>query len=74
MAQVGHVFGEDPAAEYAELDRVTCAGGMIILCPGSGLYEQATHDFLLAHGFEWSIFEEPQDGPKRKYWKILPLD
>jgi hypothetical protein len=68
----GHVFGDHPAEEYAEMKRVTRPGGMIILCPGSSLNEQAGHNFLLEQGCAWSVFDEPEDGPKRKYWKILP--
>ena len=66
----GHVFGEHPAQEYAEMQRVTKTGGMIILCPGSSQSEGAAHDFLVAQGFACSEFEEPGEGMKRKYWKI----
>lgn len=65
----GHVFGDMPQAEYDEMMRVTKVGGKIILCPGSGKSEDKAHEFLLANGFEWAWFEEPGDGPKRKYWK-----
>lgn len=67
----GHVFGDQPEAEYAEMKRVTKAGGWIILCPGTSLSQTNAHDFLVSQGFAWSVFEEPQDGPKRKYWKTL---
>jgi SAM-dependent methyltransferase len=67
----GHVFGEDPTAEYAELARVTCHGGMIILCPGTSITEATAHAYLVSQGFQWSVFEEPRDGTKRKYWKTL---
>ncbi len=65
----GHVFGDDATGEYWELARVTKPGGMIILCPGNNDKDDAVHDFLLAHGFQWKRFEEPSDGMKRKYWK-----
>jgi SAM-dependent methyltransferase len=65
----GHVYGEHPEAEYAEMMRVTKSGGMLILCPGTSLAESAAHDFLLSKDFNWSLFEEPQSGLKRKYWK-----
>lgn len=65
----GHVFGDDPAAECAELLRVTKPGGMVILCPGNNDSDNPTHACLLEHGFAWSRFEEPHDGVKRKYWK-----
>jgi hypothetical protein len=66
----GHVFGDEPEAEYAELARVVRPGGMIILCPGNGDRDDARHAFLIAAGFRWSRFEEPGDGMKRKYWKV----
>jgi SAM-dependent methyltransferase len=65
----GHVFGDSPEAEYKELRRVTKPGGMIILCPGNSDKDNDVHNFLVAQGFDWSRFEEPQDGWKRKYWK-----
>jgi SAM-dependent methyltransferase len=65
----GHVFGDSPQAEYQELCRVTKPGGMLILCPGNSDKDDDVHDFLVAQGFEWARFEEPQDGWKRKYWK-----
>jgi SAM-dependent methyltransferase len=65
----GHVFGDDPEAEYAELLRVTKKGGLIILCPGNNDVDDETHAFLVSRGFAWSRFEEPGDGWKRKYWR-----
>jgi len=65
----GHVFGENPHAEYRELLRVTRSGGMIILCPGNSDRVDDIHGSLLAKGFSWSRFEEPQDGWERKYRK-----
>lgn len=66
----GHVFGADPEAEHREMCRVTRPGGMIIHCPGTSAASQAgAHDFLVAAGYEWSIFEEPDSEPVRKYWK-----
>lgn len=67
----GHVFGENPQAEYLELARVTRPGGMLILCPGNTDRDNDTHVFLTARGFLWSRFEEPHDGWKRKYWLKL---
>ncbi len=67
----GHVFGDDLDAEYQELLRVTRPGGIIILCPGNNDADNDTHDFLVARGFEWSRFEEPRDGWKRKYWRTV---
>jgi SAM-dependent methyltransferase len=67
----GHVFGDNPPAEYAEMKRVTKPGGMIILCPGSSQSETNAHNYLLSQGFQWSQFEEPQSGMVRKYWKQM---
>lgn len=68
----GHVFGEFLEDEYRELSRVTKPGGWVILCPGNNDQDNAVHQFLVAHGFAWSRFEEPGDGPKRKYWQRRP--
>jgi len=65
----GHVFGDNPPAEAAEMLRVTKPGGMVILCPGNNDKDEGWHSFLVEQGFEWSCFEEPGDGVKRKYWK-----
>lgn len=67
----GHVFGDDPAGEYAELARVTRPGGMVILCPGNNDADNAVHDFLVGHGFAWSVFIEPPADRLRKYWKTI---
>lgn len=66
----GHVFGDAPQAECEEMMRITKPGGKVILCPGSSTSEGPAHDYLAAQGFEWAWFEEPGDGPKRKYWKV----
>ncbi len=65
----GHVFGDRPELECAELHRVAKPGGAIILCPGNNDKDDAVHDLLVSQGFNWSRFEEPCDGWKRKYWK-----
>jgi SAM-dependent methyltransferase len=67
----GHVFGDTPAASYSEMKRVTKSGGTIILCPGSSMKATKAHEYLVGQGFEWSTFEEPGDGIKRKYWKVI---
>lgn len=64
----GHVFGDEPEAEWAELARVTRPGGMVILCPGNNVHDKGHHAFLKAQGCQWARFEEPDDGIKRKYW------
>jgi ubiquinone/menaquinone biosynthesis C-methylase UbiE len=65
---VGHVAGDNHQSEFQELMRVIKAGGMLILCPGNNDINNNRHTFLLSKGFEWSRFEEPNDGIKRKYW------
>ncbi len=67
----GHVFGDEPEAEWREMERVTKKGGMVILCPGNSDLGDDRHRFLLSQGCQWSRFEEPQGGWKRKYWKRL---
>jgi SAM-dependent methyltransferase len=67
----GHVYGDYPEAEYREMVRVTKPGGMVILCPGNNDEDNNQHSFLLSQGVEWSRFEEPEDGWKRKYWKTI---
>ena len=67
----GHVFGDFPDIEYAELERVVKNAGMIILCPGNNDEDNDRHRFLVDKGFSWSVFEEPEDGMKRKYWKTI---
>ncbi len=71
VTMAGHVFGDQPDCELRELERVTQAGGMVILCPGTSEKEQLAHQFLASHDYHWSRFEEPGDGWKRKYWKTL---
>ncbi len=67
----GHVFGDQPEAEQRELERVTKIGGMVILCPGNNDHDEGWHQFLVDQGYQWSRFEEPGDGVKRKYWKTI---
>lgn len=71
VTMAGHVFGDMLEQEYREMLRVTRPGGMVILCPGSSVTQDAAHDFLVRRNFEWGWFEEPVDGMKRKYWKIV---
>lgn len=67
----GHVFGDHPEKECQELIRVTKPGGMVILCPGNNDQDNEAHHHLVAQGFQWARFEEPEDGIKRKYWKTI---
>ncbi|HET9493926.1 MAG TPA: class I SAM-dependent methyltransferase, partial [Chloroflexia bacterium] len=67
----GHVYGDDPEEELAEMLRVTHPGGMVILCPGNNDVDDAVHDYLVSQGMKWSRFEEPDDGWKRKYWRVV---
>lgn len=67
----GHVFGDNLEEENRELERVAKKGGMIIHCPGNNDEDNETHKFLVSRGYKWSKFEEPDDGVKRKYWKII---
>lgn len=67
----GHVFGDNLGKENQELERIVKKGGMIIHCPGNNDENNETHQFLVSHGYKWSRFKEPDDGTKRKYWKIV---
>ena len=68
----GHVFGDDPPKEVAEMTRVTRDGGLILLHPGTNANsENEAHHYLIEQGFEFATFEEPGDGTKRKYWKVI---
>lgn len=67
----GHVYGDSPADELCEIERVTKPGGMVILCPGNLDVDNDAHHTLVSHGYEWSVFHEPVDGAKRKYWKTV---
>ncbi len=67
----GHVFGDHPEAEHAEMVRVAKPGGMVILCPGNNDKDEGWHDYLVEQGYDWSRFIEPPEFVKRKYWKIV---
>ena len=68
----GHVFGDDPPAECAEMERVTRDGGMVLLHPGTNASsENQAHQYLVDHGYKYATFEEPGNGTKRKYWKTI---
>jgi SAM-dependent methyltransferase len=69
----GHVFGDEPEAEYSELTRVTKPGQMLILCPGNADRDDDRHRFLVDNGFRWSRYEEPGEGMVRKYWRRVAL-
>lgn len=67
----GHVFGDHPAAEMRELERVVKPGGTVVLCPGNVDKDDPVHAALVAGGYAWARFAEPGDGTKRKYWKCI---
>lgn len=69
----GHVFGGSPEDELRELERVTCPGGWVILCPGTSEMDDHAHQVLVQHAYQWSWFVEPgkHGGRKRKYWKAV---
>ncbi len=65
----GHAFGDNIEEEHKEMERVTKTGGTIVHCPGNNDIDNEVHQFLIAKGYNWSTFEEPGEGMKRKYWK-----
>jgi SAM-dependent methyltransferase len=67
----GHVFGDAPAEELAEMERVTRPGGMVVFMPAANSLEDPAHQFLVGHGYEWGVFVEPGEGQKVKFWKRL---
>ncbi len=67
----GHVFGDNPTAELAELVRVTRPGGVVLLCPGNDDVDNDRHAHLVAQGFLWKPFLEPPADKVRKYWKTI---
>ncbi|MEA3327515.1 MAG: class I SAM-dependent methyltransferase [Chloroflexota bacterium] len=72
ILMAGHVFGDDREMAYREMHRVVRDGGWILLHPGTNAAsEEKAHQFLLHKGFDFSTFEEPGDGLKRKYWLFV---
>jgi len=72
ILMAGHVFGEDCEGEYQEMRRVVRDGGWILLHPGTNAAsEEKAHQFLIHKGYDFSTFEEPGDGLKRKYWLVV---
>ena len=68
----GHVYGDDPPAEVAEMTRVVRDGGIILMHPGTNANkDQEAHRYLVEQGFDFATFEEPDDGIKHKYWKTI---
>jgi SAM-dependent methyltransferase len=74
MIVSGHVFGDEPKAELAEMMRVVKSNGMIILMPGNNDTDNTRHQFLVENVFHWERYVEPGPdagfGWKRKYWMI----
>lgn len=72
ILMAGHVFGEEFEAEYREMRRVVRDGGMLLLHPGTNANrDDDAHTYLVSQGFTYDTFEEPGDGLKRKYWKVI---
>lgn len=67
----GHVVGDEPEREIAEVERVTRPGGLVVFCPGCNDVDDDLHRKLAEAGYAWSVFEEPGDGRKRKYWRTV---
>jgi len=67
----GHVYGDEPEREIAELERVTRPGGTVVFCPACNDVADDGHRKLVDAGYAWSTFEEPGEGTKRKYWRTV---
>lgn len=67
----GHVYGDEPEREIAELERVTRPGGTVVFCPACNDVDDDGHRTLVEAGYAWSTFVEPGEGPKRKYWRTV---
>lgn len=69
----GHVVGDLPQQEIAELERVTRNGGQIILMPATveRPADDPIHQLLTNNGFKSETFVEPPDARVRKYWKTV---
>jgi SAM-dependent methyltransferase len=67
----GHVYGDEPEREIAELERVTRPGGTVVFCPACNDVDDDGHRTLVEAGYAWSAFEEPGEGLKRKYWRTV---
>jgi hypothetical protein len=68
----GHVFGDEPEAELAEMERVTRPGGQVVFMPATNQEgDTENHALLVGNGYQWDTFAEPEEGRKRKYWKTL---
>jgi hypothetical protein len=50
---------------------VARSGGRVVLCPGANDVDDEAHHVLVTAGYAWSVFEEPGDGRKRKYWRTV---
>ena len=46
----GDVFGDQPEAEYLEMERVTKPGALMVLCPGSNDKNSEVHHYLVSGG------------------------
>jgi SAM-dependent methyltransferase len=66
----GHVLGDFPPEEIAEMERVTRLGGMIIFCPAGCGTSTDLRDFMVGQGYQYSLYEEPGEGMVTKFWKV----
>ena len=65
----GHVFGDDPDAEWHEMSRVTRPGGYVIDCPGEEHRKRPLNEELVRLGFEYSHYVSRTGGDVYRYWK-----
>ncbi|MBO4884751.1 MAG: class I SAM-dependent methyltransferase [Clostridia bacterium] len=65
----GHVVGDDPDAEIAELARVARPGGWLLDCPGDQPQNPGPRDFLLSRGWEEMKYTGSFGQPVYRYRK-----
>lgn len=69
----GYTMGDDYAAEYRALERVTKPGGFIIDCPGEEARMKELSDEMIGLGFHYEYYKSKTGGNSFRYIKQLPL-
>ena len=67
----GHVVGDDPDAETAELARVAKPGGWLLDCPGDQINDPGPNRVLLTRGWEEMTYTGSFGQPVHRYRKQI---